>query len=219
MKKTIAFLFAFMCLFVCAPQAARQQLWHGRERSIDYRAGGNDFVCVNGKMRFNRALYLLNNIIFTSQWDNYPKQISMPLSGAASHIHLLMAGSTNAMQSRLVNGEVLVQYKDGTGGTHHLINPQNWWPIEVDYFTGGFAFITDAPIPLRLCLRSGTFAWGVEKYSTIKGYSNQVIEVGAATVLDMPLNALKEHQSLTLRTIANDVVIGLLSVTLQRGPP
>ncbi len=34
------------------------------------------------------------NIIFTSQWDNYPREVSVPLSGKSSHAFLLMAGST-----------------------------------------------------------------------------------------------------------------------------
>ena len=42
------------------------------------------------------------------------------------------------------------------------------------------------------------------------------IDGGAATVLDMPLKASKTLKSLTLKTLANDVVIGLMSVTLQR---
>src|SRR5436190_17684833 len=34
--------------------------WHNKERNIHYKPEGNDFVCVNGKMRFNRALYGTN---------------------------------------------------------------------------------------------------------------------------------------------------------------
>jgi hypothetical protein len=34
------------------------------------------------------------NIIFTSQWDNYPREVSVPLAGKSSHAFLLMAGST-----------------------------------------------------------------------------------------------------------------------------
>src|SRR5262249_42710221 len=49
-----------------------------------------------------------NNILFTSQWDNYPRSAMIPLSGKASHAYLLMAGTTNPMQSRLVNGEVRI---------------------------------------------------------------------------------------------------------------
>jgi hypothetical protein len=39
---------------------------------------------------------------------------------------------------------------------------------------------------------------------------------GAATVLSLPLQADKELESLTVRTLANDVVIGLMSATLLR---
>jgi hypothetical protein len=35
-----------------------------------------------------------NNIVFASQWDNYPREVTAPLSGRAKHLHLLMAGST-----------------------------------------------------------------------------------------------------------------------------
>jgi hypothetical protein len=39
---------------------------------------------------------------------------------------------------------------------------------------------------------------------------------GAATVLDLPLNKNKELKNLVVKTIANDVVIGLMAVTLLR---
>jgi len=32
-------------------------LWHNKERSMHYLPDGDDFVCVSGKLRFNRALY------------------------------------------------------------------------------------------------------------------------------------------------------------------
>ena len=39
---------------------------------------------------------------------------------------------------------------------------------------------------------------------------------GAATVLDLPLDPKKELKSLTVRLLANEVVIGLMAVTLAR---
>lgn len=39
---------------------------------------------------------------------------------------------------------------------------------------------------------------------------------GAATVLDLPLDSGKELKSITVRTLANEVVIGLMAVTLAR---
>ncbi len=157
-----------------------------------------------------------DNIVFTSQWDNYPKEVDIALHGVASAIHLLMAGSTNPMQSRITNGEVIVTYTDDSKDSLQLCNPGNWWPIEQDYMIDGYAFTTGAPFPLRLYLKEGTFAHGLKKYTSISGYTNMAIDGGAATVLDMPLNSKKKLKSLTVTALANDVVIGLMSVTLQR---
>ncbi|WP_082685271.1 DUF4450 domain-containing protein [Hymenobacter sedentarius] len=156
-----------------------------------------------------------NNILFVSQWKNYPSQRTLPLSGQASHAYLLMAGSTNPMQSQLLNGEVRIAYTDGTTDTLPLRNPDNWWPIEQDYADDGFAFRT-GPHPYRLHLKTGLLTREFTQYTAIKGFSTRAIDGGAATVLDMPLNPRKNLKSLTLQALANDVVIGLMSVTLQR---
>ncbi|MEI6945716.1 DUF4450 domain-containing protein [Paraflavisolibacter sp. H34] len=156
------------------------------------------------------------NILYTSLWDNYPDSARVPLSGKAAHAYLLMAGSTNPMQTRLVNGAVTVVYKDGSSETLQLKNPENWWPIEQDFYTDGYAFTTGAPKPVRVYLKSGQDTRTFEKFSSIKGYSNRAIEGGAATVLDLPLDPKKELSHLEVKTLANDVVIGLMSITLVR---
>jgi hypothetical protein len=156
------------------------------------------------------------NILFVSQWDNYPHQAMLPLRGRASRATLLLAGSTNPMQSQLVNGEVLVTYTDGSTATLPLRNPDNWWPIEQDLLDDGFAFQTGAPKPLRVHLKTGLVTRDFNQFTSIKGFSTRAIDGGAATVLEMPLDPKKKLKSLTLKALANDVVIGLMSVTLGR---
>ncbi|MES2463294.1 MAG: glycogen debranching protein, partial [Armatimonadota bacterium] len=80
------------------------------------------------------------NIVFTSQWENFPAQVSVPITGRASHLYLLMAGSTNSMQSRFDNGEVIVTYADGSTERLALENPTAWWPIDQDYVIDDYAF-------------------------------------------------------------------------------
>ncbi|MVN92019.1 DUF4450 domain-containing protein [Mucilaginibacter sp. HME9299] len=156
------------------------------------------------------------NIAFTSQWDNYPRSINVSLNGSASHAYLLMAGSTNPMQTRLVNGTITITYEDGTKQSLELKNPENWWPIEQDYDNDGFAFNPGAAKPLRVYLKTGTAALDFKDFTTIKGFSNKGIDGGAATVLDMWLDPAKKLKSLDLNTVANDVVIGLMGVSLVR---
>ena len=144
------------------------------------------------------------NIAFTSLWDNYPDSISIPMSGRYRQAWLLLAGTTNHMQCHIANGIVVAQYQDGTADTLQLVNPDNWCPIERDYYVDNLAFRAAQPRPYRVAFATGKVSRNLGKFSG-----------GAATMLRMPLNRQKKLQSLTLRTLSNDVVIGLMAVTLQ----
>ena len=130
----------------------------------------------------------VNNILFVSQWDNYPTEAVIPLSGNASHLYLLMAGSTNHMQSRFENGEVVVTYADESSEILSLKNPENWWPIEQDYYIDDYAFTTGASKPTRVHLKTGEITREFSDYQIIKGFSDFGIDGGAATILDLPLD-------------------------------
>ncbi len=155
------------------------------------------------------------NIAYTSLWDNYPDSLTVSLKGKASSVYLLMAGSTNHMQSRIDNGIIVVSYKDGTRDTLYLRNPDNWCPIEQDYYVDGMAFQTIEPRPYRVCLSTGTVSRDLGKALNIKGVYGREIPGGAAQLLRMPLHPKKKLRSLTLRPLSNDVVIGLMAITLQ----
>jgi hypothetical protein len=156
------------------------------------------------------------NIVFTSLWDNYPAEVSIPLTGRVSHAYFLMAGSTNPMQSRITNGELSIEYTDGTKSILELRNPETWWPIEQDYLVDGHAFSLNKPKPPRVHLKTGLITRDFKNYGTIKGFTSYAIDGGAATILDLPVNPAKELKSLKLRTKATEVVIGLMSVTLVK---
>jgi hypothetical protein len=187
------------------------------DSGLRQRAGvGNTFTTNEGIPFVTPSAFGTRNILFTSQWDNYPDSVSLLLSGRASHAYLLMAGSTNPMQSRMVNGEVVISYADGSEDVLSLKNPENWWPIEQDFYNDGFAFNTGAPAPLRVYLKTGEATRNFRNYTSIKGFTNRAIDGGAGTVLELPLDPSKEIKSLTLKAVANDVVIGLMSLTLVR---
>lgn len=153
------------------------------------------------------------NIAFVSQWDNFPREISAPLSGKAAHVYLLMAGSTNQMQSRFANGEVIVTYTDNSSEKLTLENPTTWWPIDQDYMIDDYAFRRPEAIPPRVDLATGQVRiLDLVDFKT-KG---RKVPGGAATVLDVPLDANKDLKALTVRALANEVVIGLMSATLAR---
>lgn len=156
------------------------------------------------------------NIAYTSLWDNYPDAVTIPLDGKASHAYLLMAGSTNHMQSRIDNGQIVVTYTDGTTDTLPLYNPHNWCPIEQDYYEDGLQFHAAQPRPYRLDFASLKVSREHMPMGERYGYQQRDFKAGAAVMLDMPLNAQKQLRDITVRTLSNDVVIGIMGVTLQR---
>jgi hypothetical protein len=153
------------------------------------------------------------NAVFVSQWDNYPNEITVPLNGQAQRLFLMMAGSTNHMQSRIENAALVVQYTDGTETKFPLVNPTNWWPIDQDYFIDDYQFRRPGPLPPRVDLKTGNVRF--LKRESFVGTGGK-IEGGAATILALPLDPSKTLKSLNIHAIANEVVIGMLSATLER---
>lgn len=154
-----------------------------------------------------------SNVLFVSQWDNYPNEAVVELSGRARQVYLLMAGSTNSMQSRFDNGVVTVEYADGSAERLALNNPVNWWPIDQDYFIDDFGFRRPETVNPRVHLKTGAVVIGEPRDFGGQGIT---VDGGAANVLDLPLDAGKELRSLRVSAEANEVVIGLMSVTLVR---
>ncbi len=180
-----------------------------------------------------------HNTIYTSLWDNYPDSATVSLPGGrASYAYLLLVGSTQNMQSRIENGEVRVRYADGSDSVMYLVNPVNWRPVEEDCYTDEYAFrsaglnpyrvsfLTGAvhrKMPLELLGEGGASAdYRPEEKLRAKAkadynlVTDRTITGGGALILKMPLDSGKEPESLTLRTLSNDVVIGLMGVTLEK---
>ncbi len=181
-------------------------------RAAAAKSGGK-IILPNGIALATPEAAEAKNIAFISQWDNYPHEISVALTGHSSHAFLLLAGSTSAMQSRFDNGEVVMAYTDGSTTRLPLRNPTTWWPIDQDYYIDDFAFARPEALPVRVNLQTGKIR--VLEMDEFKG-RGRVVPGGAATVLDLPLDAGKTLRELTLRALANETVIGLMSLTLVR---
>ena len=199
--------------------------------------GLRNSIGTNGTFDTNMGVKFLmprqgQNVVFTSLWDNYPDSVVIPVTGKAAFAYLLMAGSTNNMQSRIDNGLVIAEYSDNTSDTLHLMNPLNWCPIEQDYYYDEYAFWAPEKRPYRVHLGSGLTSRTLTKDLSVKGdgtatHTNDYTEAntslaggmdipqGAAQLLKMPLNSQKTLRSLKLRTHSNDVVIGIMAITLE----
>ena len=88
------------------------------------RTCGGEFVTASG-LRFATPASG-PNALTVSVWDNFPTSASIPLSGSAAELDVLLCGTTNAMQSYVVNGRLKVVYADGSEETAELVPPENF---------------------------------------------------------------------------------------------
>lgn len=137
------------------------------------------------------------NIAFTSLWDNWPKKITVPVNGKGEAVWLLVSGSTTPMQGKIANALIRFQYADGQQETLELIPPENFWSlckygnVDYTYARDGFSLPKEAPpmVELGTNCRAMVYGWKLR-----------------------PGVALKQ---ITLETLSQDVVIGLMGVSLM----
>ena len=148
-----------------------------------------------------------NNILFTSLWDNYPAQKSISVGNAGEALHFLVCGTTNVMQCQIANAVIYINYADGGRDSLELIPPVNYWNLSV--------INPNTSIPGQ----------GVRSYYTaemdrfcLPEKMPQIVELGencTAMLLNRRLRKGVEVESISLETLSQEVVVGLMAVTMM----
>jgi len=91
--KKLFFLSVLLLRFSCTEAQIKVDttLWHGKERTVHYYPQGTDFVCENGKLRFNRALYGTNTAFRVEAGDLPEFAMYMPGMGGNLRFALMNA--------------------------------------------------------------------------------------------------------------------------------
>ncbi|MGN6366646.1 MAG: DUF4450 domain-containing protein, partial [Phycisphaerae bacterium] len=136
------------------------------------------------------------NVLFTSLWDNFPHRIQVPINKSADAIAFLIAGTTNPMEVRIPNARITITYDDNSSDHIDLIPPFNFWTlgpidgIDYDYNRDAFALPKTPPQTIQLgknC-RANVLTYRLKKNATIK--------------------------TITLETLSQQAVVGLMGITL-----
>ncbi len=141
------------------------------------------------------------NIAFTSLWDNWPRSVTMPVNAAGEALWLLVCGSTNPMQGRIANAVLRFNYADGCQETLELIPPLNFWSLchfggqDYDYHRDAFSLPKDPPPHVQLG------------------------ENCRAMVYGWPLRPNIQLADVTLETLSQEVVIGLMGASVMNPIP
>jgi hypothetical protein len=195
-----------------------EDLYNIDDRGIRAKAGSANEIKMPGGVPFaTPGDSMSRNVVFTTLWDNYPKAVTIPLSGKASNVYLLLAASTYHMQNHILNGLITVTYADGSKEDLPLVLPETLLPLDQDIYTDGFAFRLNTPRPYRIRLKTGSISRNPAADLRLKqGNGPLVVDGGLATMSELRLNPANELKSLEIRTIANEVIIGLMAATLVK---
>ncbi|NLX04060.1 MAG: hypothetical protein GXY33_02830 [Phycisphaerae bacterium] len=125
------------------------------------------------------------NAACVSIWDNFPEQLTVPLSGKGTELAVLLIGVTNPMQAHVENARLDVRYADDAVEQVSLVNPVNFddWLVAA-----------------------------VQRENETVYFSR----TNHAIVQRIALDPAKPLASLTVRAVANEVVVGLLGLAIRR---
>ncbi|MBE0653567.1 MAG: DUF4450 domain-containing protein [Bacteroidales bacterium] len=176
-----------------------------------------DFGYVNDYLDGNRIItpqevpFLWNNgqmnVAFTSLWDNYPHQLTFPVNRKGKAAWLLVSGSTNVMQCQIANAVIRLNYADGKTDSLELIPPVNYWNLS--------PIITHAPEPGQNSRND--YLSEVDTFC-LPGKLPEFVQLGKncrAMVLNIKMRDDAELKSITLETLSQEVVVGLMGITLM----
>ena len=110
---------------------------------------------------------------------------------------------------------MVARYEDGSADTLRLVNPDNWCPVEQDYYVDGLAFHVTSPRPYRIGFDTGIVSRHLSSVLGIKGASELMIPGGAAQMLCLTLNPEKKVVALDVIPQSSEVVIGVMGLTMQ----
>jgi len=143
-------------------------------------------------------VYGFKNVAFTSLWDNYPSKIDFPVNSKGDAVYFLVSGTTNMMQCQIANAEIRLNYADGQTDSLELIPPLNFW---------------------SLCPIGGQDYTDIKDKFCLPGELPQRVQLGEncrAMLLNLKMRKGVELKSITLETLSQEVVVGLMGITIMK---
>ncbi|UOQ86814.1 hypothetical protein [Gracilibacillus salinarum] len=127
------------------------------------------------------------NSVFTSRYDNFPDQVEIPVNVTGNKLYFFLTVATNHMQSRIENATITINLSNGEERTVPLVNPEN---------------MDD---------------WLNENTSSSYAQSGFIQDLGDGAhgnILSVDLGASMEVESIEMETLSNEVLTGLLGLTV-----
>jgi hypothetical protein len=149
------------------------------------------------------------NIAVVSLSEGFPAKITVPINKTGDTLYLMISGITFPAQSHVTNLRLSLRYQHGKTEVVDLVNPQtvgdgwgSWLGRVHDTAANGFENIAGRYGPAGSC--------------EVKDLTQPVAVDTEAHLLAIPMNSQLVLGELTFEAIANDVVFGLMGVSILK---
>ena len=148
------------------------------------------------------------NIAFTSLWDNFPKIIDFQVHEKGNAIYFLVSGSTNVMQCQIANAVIRLNYSDGVTDSLELVPPINFWNLST--------IDSHATAPGQGSRNDYTSE--IDRFCMPAKFPDtvQLGENCRAMLLNLKMRSDVELKSITLETLSQEVVVGMMGITIMK---
>lgn len=149
----------------------------------------------------------MKNIAFTTMWDNYPAKIDFPVNRTGNAVYFLVSGSTNVMQCQIANAVIRLHYADGNTDSLDLVPPVNYWNLS--------SITAGATGPAQQSRSDYTAE--IDKFC-LPAVLPETVQLGEncrAMLLNLKLRQGVKLKSITLETLSQEVVVGLMGITVM----
>jgi hypothetical protein len=147
------------------------------------------------------------NISFTSLWDNYPAKMNFPVNKTGNAVYFLVCGSTNVMQCQIANAVIRLNYADGQTDSLELVPPVNYWNLStIEAHAGGPGQASASDY----ISKANSFCMPARMPETVNLGENC-----RAMLLNLKMRSGVELKSITLETLSQEVVVGIMGISIR----
>lgn len=178
--------------------------WNAKPPKMDFSlAKLNDKGRISTDFGVEFLLLDQKNIVFTSKYDNYPNSCVLDINKEGTGIFLLVAGSTNPMQTRIENARIILNYEDNSQEHIDIVPPFNFWSV------CGYK---------EACRKGGDYPISKDDFA-LGGYMPNLVEFGnncRGVVLSKELKPNTILKNIELECLSQEVVIGIMGISIMK---
>lgn len=162
---------------------------NGVPASLNLPSDGGEYQ-TGANVPFDIASKNGKNAAFVSLYNQFPDSMNIPINEVGSKLYFMVSMSTNNMQSSFENARITVNMSDGSKEVLSLTNPDN-----IDDWLN----------------------YQQSKPYALSGYVQMLDTKAHSNILSLDLGKTKNIESIDFECLSNEVLAGLLGVTVVTG--